>query len=112
VILALGVSSLFAGLGGVLYYAHQAGVQTASTPVQFGPLVIAAVLLGGTSVHGRRGGVAGTALAVCLLVLLMYYVQLRHWEVWWVYVLAGTAALVGLAVSRLVEGLGAVRVER
>jgi ribose/xylose/arabinose/galactoside ABC-type transport system permease subunit len=112
VALALGVSSLLAGLGGVLYYAHLAGAETATQPVQFGPLVIAAVLLGGTSVHGRRGGIAGTALAVCLLVLLMYYVQVRRWETWWVYVLAGAAALIGLAVSRLVEALGEVRVER
>jgi ribose/xylose/arabinose/galactoside ABC-type transport system permease subunit len=112
VVLALGVSALLAALGGVLFYVHLTSVETTTQPVQFGPLVIAAVLLGGTSVHGRRGGIAGTALAVCLLVLLMYYVQLRRWEIWWVYVLAGVAALVGLVVSRLVEALGAVRVER
>ncbi|MFL6078045.1 MAG: hypothetical protein ACJ73S_32165 [Mycobacteriales bacterium] len=112
VVLALGVSSLLAALGGVLYYAHLAGAETATQPVQFGPLVIAAVLLGGTSVHGRRGGIAGTALAVCLLVLLVYYVQLRRWEPWWAYVLSGVAALLGLVVSRLVEALGEVRVER
>jgi ribose/xylose/arabinose/galactoside ABC-type transport system permease subunit len=112
VVLALGVSTLLAALGGVLYYVHLTSAETTSQPVQFGPLVIAAVLLGGTSVHGRRGGIAGTALAVCLLVLLMYYVQLRRWEIWWVYVLAGVVALVGLVVSRLVEALGEVRVER
>jgi len=65
----------------------------------------AAVLLGGTSVFGRRAGIAGTALAVVSLAvvqMLLAYNAVASW-VW--LLLVALAALAGLAVSRGIESI-------
>jgi ribose/xylose/arabinose/galactoside ABC-type transport system permease subunit len=104
------VSSAVAGVGGVLFVlqTHIAGTGTRPPDLLF-PL--AAVLLGGASVYGRRVGVAGTVLGVLLLVTIR--------ELWLlsglgsdyagsggVLALAGIAAIVGLLATPLVEWAG------
>ncbi len=74
------------------------------------PLVLtlfgfAAVLLGGTSVHGRRGGVLGTLLACLVLGAVMTMHALHAWSVSTVWILLGAAAL-GLIVMRIVDAAG------
>lgn len=66
----------------------------------------AAALLGGTSVHGRRGGVLGTVLAAALLQLAAVWLALVEAEPWTRPALLGGAIGVGLLVGRLVEAAG------
>ena len=65
-----------------------------------------AALLGGASAHGRRGGVAGTALAAAFLQLAALWLGLVEAEPWTRPALLGGAIVVGLLVGRLVEAAG------
>lgn len=65
-----------------------------------------AALLGGTSAHGRRGGVLGTILAAAFLQLAALWLGLVEAEPWTRPALLGGAILVGLLVGRLVEAAG------
>lgn len=106
--LALVSSTVLAALGGVLLVLR---LRTATIGVGDGLLVLAlgAVLLGGTSVFGRRGGILGTVLAVALVQLVLLLGVLRNWPSWTPTVVGGTCILAGLVVSRLVERLGRPR---
>jgi ribose/xylose/arabinose/galactoside ABC-type transport system permease subunit len=67
--------------------------------------VLAAVLLGGVSVFGRRAGVFGTLLAVTILTMIEALLVENDAPFWAVSVVAGLAALLGVAVSRGVESI-------
>lgn len=71
--------------------------------VTFGSMVLAVVLLGGTSAFGRRGGVFGTVLAVAGMVLLHEVTDVSHATFW--YFTAGAIG-VGLVATRLLERVG------
>jgi ribose/xylose/arabinose/galactoside ABC-type transport system permease subunit len=64
---------------------------------------IAAALLGGTSVHGRRGGVAGTVLAVIGLQMLVLLMRVDGATAWAVQLVPPVGVLVGLLVSLVME---------
>jgi ribose/xylose/arabinose/galactoside ABC-type transport system permease subunit len=68
-VVGLGGSSMLAGLAGVLLVRWFA-VADASSAANLLLPALGAVLLGGVSVYGRRGGVAGVVLAVGLVVVL------------------------------------------
>jgi rhamnose transport system permease protein len=66
VLLAFVISGALAGLGGVLYTARYAQVDTlAGTGLELN--VIAAVVIGGTSTLGGTGGILGTVIGCALL---------------------------------------------
>ena len=67
---------------------------------------VAAAMLGGVSVHGRRGGVLGTALAVVTLQFLLQWFALGNYPEWTPQVVIGGAIVLGLMVSRVVESAG------
>ncbi|NUS73045.1 MAG: hypothetical protein HOQ05_06515 [Corynebacteriales bacterium] len=104
---ALAVSSAMAAGVGVLFgFLTYADAEDAHQVVELGPagmniLAIAAVLLGGVSIFGTRGGVFGTVLAAMLLVLAMQPPLSReaHHQLYWI---AG-AIFIGLVVSRVIE---------
>jgi len=117
VVVSLCVSCLVAGLAGVLSVLRSgfASAPDAASGV-LGPAggsltlaAIAAVLLGGTSVHGRRGGVAGTVLAVLLLQMLDLLLRLRGTPGWAVSLIPAAGVLAGLVVSHVVERRGRPR---
>ncbi|MEU4232301.1 hypothetical protein AB0F17_49080 [Nonomuraea sp. NPDC026600] len=98
----LGGSSLLAALGGValltrIHAATPASGWTTTT------LALAAVLLGGISVHGKRGGVAGTVLAVLFLSLVQGQLVLWAAPPWVFQVIAGAVILAALLAGRLAE---------
>jgi ribose/xylose/arabinose/galactoside ABC-type transport system permease subunit len=104
------VSSAVAGLAGVvnLLQTNVAG-STGGTGDLLFPL--AAVLLGGASVYGRRVGVAGTVLGVLILVTaqhlwLLSGVGAQYTTYGGTYALAGVAAIAGLLATPLVEWAG------
>ncbi|MEN3289765.1 MAG: hypothetical protein V7634_4065, partial [Bradyrhizobium sp.] len=66
----------------------------------------AAALLGGTSVHGRRGGVFGTVLAASALQLLLLWLSLGNIAQWIQITVLGGAVILGLVITRLIAPAG------
>lgn len=102
---ALVVSSALAAGAGVL----QVFVLRAALPgntTNLTTTALAAVLLGGVSAFGRRGGVFGTALGAALLVLVQLRLNLGGVESWVFLAVSGGAVLLGLLVNRLLEAVG------
>ncbi|MDO3703700.1 ABC transporter permease [Micromonospora sp. C28SCA-DRY-2] len=102
---ALVGSTVLATLAGVLVAAGDTGPVAPTPGLDWTVLAVGAALLGGTSGYGRRGGILGTLLAVCLVALVLAYAQARGWTVsrWAV---GGAALGIGLVVTRLVEAYG------
>jgi len=112
-----GLSALTALIGSCLL-AALAGVLTALMNRGAAPdpgfaltgLALGAVLIGGTSGYGRRGGVAGTLLGVVLLCLVLRLAAVENWPVPTLGY-AAVAILVGLLITRMVEAAGRPRSE-
>jgi ribose/xylose/arabinose/galactoside ABC-type transport system permease subunit len=101
-IAGLGGSSLIAGAAGILL-TGRFGAWTPAFDAGQLVLVVGAVLLGGVSVLGGRGGYAGTALAVILLVLIQTNLVVADGPRWTTTVLAALAILAGVVISRLFD---------
>lgn len=101
-LVGLGGSSLLAALGGVALLTRL----HAATPISgwtTTTLALAAVLLGGISVHGKRGGVAGTVLAVLFLSLVQGQLVLWSAPPWVFQVIVGAVILAALLAGRLAD---------
>jgi ribose/xylose/arabinose/galactoside ABC-type transport system permease subunit len=105
-LVGLGGSSLLAGLAGVL------GTGRLTVAVFTGTdssllFALGAVLLGGVSLTGRGGGVAGTALGAYLLVIVRQVLLVDGDRSWAAMALPATVAvLLGLVVSRVLDLFG------
>ncbi|WP_405091522.1 ABC transporter permease [Micromonospora sp. NBC_01392] len=106
--LALVGSTVLAMLGGVLIAANGHGPVPPGTGLDWSVLAVGTVLLGGTSAYGRRGGIFGALLAVCLVVVFQIWADAHGWTVsrWAV---GGAVLGGGLVVTRLVETFGRPR---
>ncbi|PPA59280.1 ABC transporter permease [Micromonospora chalcea] len=106
--LALIASTVLAALGGVLIAANGDGAVAPGTGLDWTVLAVGTVMLGGTSAYGRRGGIFGTLLAVCLVVVFLAWTVPQGWSVgrW---ALGGATLGAGLLVTRLVETFGRPR---
>ena len=106
----LGVSSLLAAAGGLLL-ARELGFAGYAPfgfglPVEYLLLALVAVLLGGTSLFGGRGGVAGTVLGVLLLAGVYQVVahSLKNEnQIWLAELPIAGGLLLGLLVSWLLD---------
>ncbi|WP_214317361.1 ABC transporter permease subunit [Nonomuraea sediminis] len=97
-------SSLLAGLGGLAQLMRlQISVPTADWATTAAAL--AAVLLGGVSLYGRRGGIAGTLLGVLILAMAGTLLAYHAVPTWITLLVTGLAAALGLVVNRGVESL-------
>jgi ribose/xylose/arabinose/galactoside ABC-type transport system permease subunit len=104
-VVGLGGSSLIAGAAGILLTARLGAVTGVADLSQL-VLVVGAVLLGGVSAFGGRGGYAGTVLAVMLLVIIQTTITVANGPRWALMVLAALAILAGVVISRLFELIG------
>jgi ribose/xylose/arabinose/galactoside ABC-type transport system permease subunit len=97
-------SSFLAGLSGA---AELSLVRVASPNAGESLLFIAlaAVLLGGTSVFGRRAGVAGTAAATMIVIFGRFLLILHHAPSWVPDLFVALMILLGLGVSRSLESI-------
>jgi ribose/xylose/arabinose/galactoside ABC-type transport system permease subunit len=102
---ALVGSTVLAATAGLLL-AFRSGAVVPDDGVTLLAQAAAAALLGGTSAHGRRGGIFGTALAAAFLQLAAVWLGLVEAEPWTRPALLGGAIVVGLLVGRLVEAAG------
>ncbi|MGC5054907.1 hypothetical protein ACLQ2S_26070 [Micromonospora sp. DT48] len=103
-VVGLGGSSLIAGAAGVLL-TGRIGATVLSTDISQLALVAGAVLLGGVSVAGGRGGFAGTVLGVVLLSLVQRTILVADGPRWLSTVVFALAIVVGLGISRALEAL-------
>ncbi len=106
--LALVGSTVLATLGGVLIAANGDGAVAPGTGLDWTVLAVGMAMLGGTSAYGRRGGIFGTLLAVCLVVMFLAWTVPQGWSIgrW---ALGGATLGAGLLVTRLVETFGRPR---
>lgn len=97
-------SSLLAGLAGI---AQLMRIQAASPAAgqSLTLIALAAVLLGGASIYGRRAGVAGTVLGVAIVVMGENLLIINAVPSWVTQLFVGTVVVVGLGVTRLTESL-------
>jgi ribose/xylose/arabinose/galactoside ABC-type transport system permease subunit len=104
-----GGSSLLAGVSGVLLagYVGAAGFTGDQTLLL---LAVGAVLLGGVSLTGRGGGIAGTFLGVYILVVVEFIAAIHGGPLWLRRALPEMLAiLLGLLAGGLLERVGAGR---
>jgi ribose/xylose/arabinose/galactoside ABC-type transport system permease subunit len=107
-VIALVVSSTLAAGGGALIVLRLGAAQpTASDNLTW--LALAAVLIGGVSVFGRRAGIFGTVLGVLLFSLIQLELAVESVESWVFTAIIGGGIVVGLIVSRLLEAAGRKR---
>jgi ribose/xylose/arabinose/galactoside ABC-type transport system permease subunit len=101
-VVGLTASGLLAGIAGVVYTLrlHAATPPNGSSLTLLG---LAIALLGGVSVFGRRGGVAGVLLATILFGSIQHILLLNAVPSWVLTLVTGVVVLAGLAVSRLIE---------
>lgn len=102
----LTVSSLLAAIGGI-------GITlrlSASAPTDANALTlaaVAAVLLGGTSVFGRRAGIAGTVLGVLTVQIVQLLLIVLDVPTAVSSLVIGLLLIAGLGVTRLIESISA-----
>jgi ribose/xylose/arabinose/galactoside ABC-type transport system permease subunit len=98
-------SSLLAGLGGVALATHLQVGDPASGGMNLTIMALAAVLVGGGSVFGRRAGLLGTVLGVVIVQTVLFVLNVHAASPYWLDVPIGGLALLGLGVSRALESI-------
>lgn len=100
-------SSLLAGLAGLATIARtRAAVPDTRFLLLF--LALGAVLIGGVSVYGGRGGIAGTVLGTVLVAEIATWLALEdlgYTRQWLQLLLIGVVILVGLVFGRVAEAI-------
>ncbi len=104
---AYGLSGFFAAAAG-LYFSTQTGAGHPTVGTQYVLPAIAAVVIGGTSLMGGRGTLAGTIFGAFILTLIGDVVFLLKLQSYWQWVMSG-AILMGVVV---LTGLAEVRGQR
>jgi ribose transport system permease protein len=96
------ISGLLAALGGVLLTSRlNIGQPTAAQGLELD--AIAAVVLGGTSLFGGRGGVLGTAVAVMLLQVLRNIFNLLGLGSFYQMTITGVIIVAAILLNRLID---------
>jgi ribose/xylose/arabinose/galactoside ABC-type transport system permease subunit len=98
-------SSLLAGLGGVSLATYLQVSEPSSDGINLTLLALAAVLVGGVSVFGRRAGVFGTVLGVLIAQTLVFLLNVHAVSLYWLDAAIGGLAIVGLFVNRVMESI-------
>ena len=98
-------SSLLAGLGGVALATYLQVGDPASGGINLTIIALAAVLVGGVSVFGRRAGLLGTVFGVVIVQTVLFVLNVHAVSPYWLDVPIGGLALFGLVVSRALESI-------
>lgn len=101
-LLVFAISGALAGLAGVMYASRFGYVNPGITGQGFEFDVIAAVVVGGVSINGGSGTVAGTVLGVLLLGLVSVALPILGVTAFWQGVVTGAVIVAALLVDRAV----------
>ena len=99
---AYGLSGLFAALAG-WFYATQTGAGSPTVGTQYILPAIAAVVIGGTSLLGGRGGLIGTIIGAFILNLIGDIVFLFKLQSYWQPVASGLILVLVVVITSLSE---------
>jgi ribose transport system permease protein len=99
---AYGFSGLFAALAGV-FLTTQTGSGSPTVGNDFVLPAVAAVVIGGTSLFGGRGGLVGTVLGAFILTVIGNVVFVLHISSYWQPVAAGTILVGSVLATSLGE---------
>jgi ribose/xylose/arabinose/galactoside ABC-type transport system permease subunit len=105
VVVGLTGSSLLAAVGGVALTTFEGAADPITNGVGLTVTALAAVLIGGVSVFGRRAGVAGTMLGVVIVQSIAFWLTAEALSLDWYYVPIGGLVVLGLGVSRALESI-------
>jgi ribose transport system permease protein len=97
-------SSLLAGLAGLVLVSETRAVFPSIDMLSL-LLALAVVLLGGVSAFGGRGGIAGTALAVALVVAVRHWLLVEDASVAVLWAAVGAMLIIGVLATRLIEAI-------
>jgi ribose/xylose/arabinose/galactoside ABC-type transport system permease subunit len=98
-------SSLLAGVGGAVMAIFFEEADPLSGGFNLTVAALAAVLVGGVSVFGRRAGVTGTLFGAVIVSTLQLLVEVHGFSPAWEEVPAGALIVLGLGVSRALESI-------
>jgi ribose transport system permease protein len=93
-------------LAGIIYTARVGAGQVQAGGATTTLNVVTAVLIGGVSLFGRRGGIAGVVLGVLFVEGIMNWLLLAGAKASTLYIVAGVIAVAGLLVNWLLELIG------
>ncbi|MCX5516404.1 ABC transporter permease [Kaistia algarum] len=102
-ILVFTLSGALAGLAGIIYAARFGYVNPGITGVGFEFTVIAAVVIGGVSINGGVGSVAGTVLGVLFLGAVQVALPILGVSGFWQNAIYGGIILIALVIDRTVR---------
>lgn len=99
---AYGLSGFFAAAAG-LYFSTQTGAGHPPVGTQYVLPAIAAVVIGGTSLMGGRGTLAGTIVGAFILTLIGDVVFLLKLQSYWQWVMSGLILMLVVILTALTE---------
>jgi ribose transport system permease protein len=101
-LVAYGLSGFFAALAG-LVYSTQTGAGSPTVGTEYILPAIAAVVIGGTSLAGGRGGLLGTIVGALILNLVGDAVFLLHLRSYWQPLASGVLLVLVVAAGHFVR---------
>ncbi len=111
-LLVFTLSGALAGIAGVMYAARFGYVNPGITGVGFEFIVIAAVVVGGASINGGVGTVAGVVLGVVFLGTVSVALPILGVSPFWQSAIYGSVIIAALVVDRTVRSRGAAALTR
>jgi ribose/xylose/arabinose/galactoside ABC-type transport system permease subunit len=99
-IIVYSLAGAFAGLSGLMLMSYQEqGDPTAAVGMELD--IIAAVVIGGGSLSGGEGSVAGSLIGAMIMTIIRTGCQLNGWAPWITQVVTGGVIVVAVTVDRL-----------
>lgn len=96
------LSSLAAGIGGILYTARfTAGAAQAGEPLLLDS--IAAVVIGGASLFGGSGTITGTVIGALIIAVIQYGLVFVNVEPFWQFVAVGIVIIISVLVDQTTQ---------
>ena len=112
VILAYTIGALTAGLGGLLFALDVNSVQPAAQGSFYELYAIAAAVLGGCSLRGGEGSIAGVVIGAAVLRLLYNAINILGISTQLEFAIIGAVILCGVTADELVKRIAAARAVR
>lgn len=97
------VAGAFSGLAGIMLTSRLDSAQPTAA-VGWELSVIAAVVLGGTSLYGGRGSVAKTLIGAFILQIISNGLNLLNVQAYWQQIAKGSIILIALLMERMLRG--------